>query len=168
MGFDVGGIELTSNGTIFSMGVTPTSWMQVNTSGILTRPQTPYMRGQLAGRGTPYAGNPLLVTGDVNIGGCWNNATGKFTCPVAGKYMMTGAGIANYQAGYFYLQKNAVNMHFTHWNHGGGWHYVTLSAPIACAAGDTLSYAIGGTTPATGVGFYGDGGHGMYSIALMA
>jgi hypothetical protein len=140
----------------------------VNANGILTRPQTPFMRGQITGKGTPYNATPLKITAAENIGSCWNDATGLFTCPVAGYYLMTGGNIANTQAGYFYLQKNGATVHFSHWNHTAGWHYVTLSAPISCAAGDTLAFAIGGFTPATGVGFYGDGGHNMYSIALMA
>lgn len=170
MPFDVGGVVLTSpSGTTLDMSSGATSWMAVNASGILTRPQTPFFRGQLTGKGGNYspAGGHLLVTADVNFGGCWNDTTGYFICPVAGYYIVTGGNIANTQAGYFYIQKNGVTMHYTHWNHVASWHYVSLSDIVSCAVGDTLRYLIGGLTPGTN-GFYGAGGHCMYSIALMA
>jgi hypothetical protein len=139
MGIDVGGIALTSPGTTLSMDSGATNWMKVNASGILTRPQTPFMRGQL---GTPGALSGLLpVKAGDSVGGCWNDSTSYFTCPVAGYYMATGAGIANTQAGYFSIVKNGAGLYSTHWNHTTTWHYVSIS---------------------------GDGGHGMYSIALMA
>jgi hypothetical protein len=87
--------------------------------------------------------------------------------PVAGYYMVTGAGIAATQAGYLYINKNGATVHYTHWNHTAAWHYTSISDIVLCAAGDNISYTIGGLTPAT-TGFYGGGGHGMYSIALMA
>jgi C1q domain len=170
MGFDVGGVVLSSPGTTLSVDSAGAQWMAVNASGILTRPQTPYMRGQLSGLGNPYnaGGAPLKVTGDVNVGNCWNNTTGLFTCPVAGYYMITAGGIGGIQAGYIYLRKNNVDVHFTHWNsNSNSWHYVTLSAVILAAANDYFSWHLTGLTPATN-GFYGAGGHGMYSIALMA
>lgn len=165
MGFDIGGVAtLTSPGTTLALG----SWMSVNASGILTRPQTPYMRGQIAGKGTPYnaGGASLKVTAEVNVGSCWNDTTGLFTCPVAGMYMMVGGNIANTQAGYLNARKNNGDVHFTHWNHMTSWHFVSLSVIISCAANDYLSWHVTGLTPAT-TGFYGDGGHCMYSIALM-
>ena len=144
------------------------NWMKVNASGVLTRPQTPCMIGQLTGLGNPYnaGGTPLKITADTNVGGCWNNATGLFTCPVAGYYMMTAGGIAATQAGYIYIQKNGGDQYFTHWNHTANWHWVSLSAIMPFAAGDTISWYLTGLTPST-TGFYGVGGHSMYSIALM-
>jgi hypothetical protein len=144
--------------------------MNVNANGVLTRPQTPFMRGKLTGLGNPYnaGGTPLKVTADENIGSCWNNTTGLFTCPVAGYYMATAAGIAAQQAGYIFLRKNGGDMHFTHWNYGiGAWNYVSLSAILSAAAGDYFAWHLISLTPAT-TGFYGGDGHGMYSIALMA
>jgi hypothetical protein len=169
MGFDVGGIALTSpgDGTFVVTGAAP--WMRVNTSGILTRPQMPFMRGQMSGKGGAYnaGGAPLKVTADVNGGSCWNDATGLFTAPVAGYYLATAGNIAGQQAAYLYLRKNGGDIHFVHWNHVAVWHYVTLSAIASLAAGDYLSWHVTGRTPDT-AGFYGDGGHCMYSIALMA
>jgi hypothetical protein len=167
MGFDVGGVKLTSpTSTTFSVDAA-TNWMAVNANGIVTRPQTPFFCGQLNGRGSPYFANPLLVTADVNVGNCWNNSNGYFTCPVAGYYLVTGGGIASTQAGYFDIQRNGLRQHFTHWNHTASWHYVSLSCIFYCALYDNIKYALLNTTPTSGVGFYGAGGHGMYSIALL-
>ena len=144
-------------------------WMAVNANGILTRPQTPYMRGQITGKANPHneGGAALKVIADVNFGGYWNNATGLFTCPIAGKYMLTAGNIASNQAGYLNLRRNNADVHFTHWNHGASWHYVSLSAVVVAAANDYFSWHLTGLTPAT-AGFFGSGGHCMYSIALMA
>jgi hypothetical protein len=169
MGFDVGGVTLTSpSGTTLSMDVAGVNWMSVNASGVLTRPQTPFMRGALHGKATasPWNSGTLLVTADVNFGGCWNNATGIWTCPVAGYYLATGGGIAATQHGYFYIRKNGVNAQWNHWNHTANWHYVSLSLIVPCAAGDTISYFLTAGSPTT-TGFYGEV-HGMYSIALLA
>ncbi len=169
MGFDVGGIALTSPGTTLSLDSGATNWMKVDANGILTRTRTPFMRGQLTGRGSPYNGNPLLITADVNIGNCWNNANGYWTCPVPGYYMVIGGGIMGGMAsyGYFRIYKNGGQQGFTHWNHSGTWHYVNLSCIVLAAAGDTISYGVDPGSPAN-AGVYGAGGHGMYSIALMA
>lgn len=170
MGINVGGVaSLTSpSGATLSLdGAAP--WMKVDGNGILTRQQIPYMRGQLTGKGSPYngGGGSLLVTADTNIGNCWNNATGYFTCPVAGHYMATVGNIAGPAYGYVYIQKNGASFSYTHWYHASSWHYVSLSSIVNCAAGDTIRWTLGTLSPTTN-GFYGDGGHGMYSIALMA
>jgi hypothetical protein len=171
MGFDIGGAALLTapTSTSLSLDSGATNWMKVNANGILTRPQTPFMCGQLTGKGSIYYATPLVVTADVNIGNCWNNTTGYWTCPVAGYYMVTGGNIMGGKVsyGYFHIRKNGTSVIFTHWNHNASWHYVTLSGIIQCAAGDTISYAIVGQSPAD-AGAYGAGGHCMYSIALMA
>ncbi len=171
MGIDIGGAAtLTSpSGTTLSMDSGATNWMQVNANGILTRPQTPYMRGQISGRGSLYngGGGALLVAADVNFGGCWNNTTGLWTCPVAGYYMATMFSIAGPNSGYVNLQKNGVTQRYTHWNHSGSWHTVTLSGIVLCSVGDTIRWVLTGLGPATN-GVHGNGNHAMYSIALMA
>jgi hypothetical protein len=164
MGFDIGGVAtLTSpSGTLLMGGAS--NWMSVNANGILTRGQTPFMRGQFSGRGNPETGI-LYITAGANIGGCWNDSTGNFTCPVAGYYMVTGSNIASVGSGYFYIQKNGTTMHYTHWNHAASdWHYVSLSGIVSCVASDTIRYFVSSGNS----GFYGGGGHCMYSIALMA
>jgi hypothetical protein len=166
MGFDIGGAAAlnSASGTALSMRAGATDWMSVNANGILTREQTPYMRGAFSGKGNPVTG-VLLITADVNVGSCWNDSTGNFTCPVAGYYLVTGSNIAAVGSGYFRIRKNGASYHFTHWNHATpDWAYVSLSCIVLCAVGDTIQYF----TESTNSGFYGGGGHCMYSIALMA
>src|SRR4029077_1052471 len=174
MPFDVSGITLSSpaGATLSMLDGSSNSWMEVNASGILTRPQAPYMRGSISGQGTGgvynAGGGPLLVTADINFGSCWNNATGLFTCPVAGKYMICAGSIAGPpSSGYFHLRKNNVTQHYTHWNHSGSWHYISLSGIVDAAVGDYFSWHVISPSPAT-AGVHGNGNHAMYSIALMA
>ena len=126
------------------------------------------MRGQLSGKGTPYKGRwSIVITADVNRGNCWNDATGYWTCPVAGYYMVTSA-TSQHASRVSYLRKNGAEINLNHWNHTSGWHYVTHSAIVQCAASDNICWVPHEDfTPATN-GFYGGGGHGMYSFALMA
>jgi hypothetical protein len=174
MPIDIGGVATLTgaDGTGFGKVLSldgASKWMGVSESGILTRPQTPYFCGKLTGRGAPYKpadGNPLLITADVNQGSCWNNATGYFTCPVAGKYLITGAGIMSANSGYFYIRKNGVEQIYTHWNHASSWHYVPISLILQCAASDYIYYTLERVSPAT-AGIYGETGHQMFSIALM-
>jgi hypothetical protein len=143
------------------------TWMNVKSTGILTRPQTPHFAGQLTGLGSAYNpgnGVTLKITADRNSGNCWNNATGQFTCPVAGYYMTAGGGIMAQTSGYLYLYRNGVVMHYTHWSHSGSWHYVPLSGIVQAAAGDTIAWTIEGVT---GSGMFAAGGHNMFSIALL-
>lgn len=173
MGFDINGISLTSGGSTLAMNNGGTAWMALDSNGILSRPQTPYFRGQLTGFSGLYnaSGGNLLVTADENVGSCWNNSTGVFTCPVAGYYYANMAGIVSGAAqgvqatGYLQIVKNAGTYHFTHWNHVGGWTYVSLAGIVQAAAGDAISYSL--FSFGTG-GLYGAGGHGCYSIGLLA
>ena len=146
------------------------NWMQVSAGGLLTRPQAPFFRGQLQGRGAPYWGIPLLVTADVNRGNCWNDATGYFTCPVAGYYMVTMGGIMGGMPSFGYprIFKNGGTNVFTHWNHASNWHYCNLSGIMSCAAGDNICYVKDPAEGTASAGIYGSAGHQMFSIALMA
>lgn len=169
MGIDIGGIATLRSPAGAALSLDGASnWMSVSAGGVLTRPQTPYMRGQLNGQTNPYSGNPMLVTADVNTGP-WNNATGYWTCPVAGYYLATMGGICGGMAssGYIYIYKNGSTICFTHWNHSGSWHYCSLSVIASCAAGDTLSFGLQSPNPAN-AGMYGQSGHQMFSIALLA
>lgn len=170
MAIDVNGISLGSDGSSFSLSKNSTTWMNVNPNGIITRPQIPYMKAKLSGQGTFVRGNPITF-GVVwnNVGNCWNNSTGYFTCPRAGYYLMgmggigsgSGNGVVGY--GYIYLMKNGAVAHFSHWNTATYWEYVNLSGIINCAAGDTLSFQI---NPSHGY-FYGGDDHGNFYITLL-
>jgi hypothetical protein len=174
MGFDISAdnLKMLYENNEFGLGIIDYGWMFVTDSGILTRWYTPHMRGRITGRGSGYipAGavntvGTILVSAYDNYGSCWNDSTGRFTCPVAGTYLMTAGNICATGSGYIYLYKNGAQVHFTHWNVGGSWQYTPLSAPVVAAAGDYLSFM---ANVGSGTGLYGAGDHGMYSISLMA
>lgn len=167
---DVNGITLTG-GTTFSMASGATTLMGVNASGIITRPQTPYVRMQTSGQPTYYSADPMVFGSvDQQVGSNWNNSTGLWTCPVAGYYLVLMNFIgANYNGGsygYPYIYKNGATYVYSHWNVASGWDSSSLSTVIQCAANDTIKFAV---FPAgsSGNGVYGPGNHCHYSIALL-
>ena len=171
MPVNVNGISLSSNGTALTMANGATNWMLVNSNGIISRPQTPIFQAILSGQGSFYTGNPVTFGSvQTNQGSCWNNSTGQFTCPVAGKYLVSmgaiGSGSANGVSsfGYYYIFKNGSTYHFSHWNTATYWEYGGVTGVVDCAIGDTISYAItgGGTN-----GVFGGGDHCNFSIALI-
>ena len=169
MALNIKGLSISSpTGTTFQAG----SLLNVNAAGIITRPNTPYMRGQISGRGTIYnAGNGgyMLIVPDENIGNCYNPANGLWTCPVAGHYIMMGSSIATGTAqgvqgsGYVYIYKNGANYAFTHWNFTSSWHYVSISAVVAASAGDTMGWVLSAGTG----GWHGNGNHHCFAIGLL-
>lgn len=171
MPIDINGKTLSSAaGTSLTMASGATTWMTVASNGVVTRPQIPYMKAILSGQGTFYRANPVVFGSVIaNVGSCWNNTSGTFTCPRAGYYLAGMSGIAsggaNGQgtAGYFYIMKNGSSVHFSHWNTATYWDYVNLSAVVSCAAGDTIGFQI---NPTTGY-FYGQGDHGNFFITLL-
>ena len=182
MGIDVNGITFTaSSGTLTVANSGATTAMTVNSNGIITRPQRPVFQGVLSAQGSFYnsynAGwlNVKMGSVTLNLGSCWNNTTGVFTCPVAGKYLAhmggiaTGAGNGVQYYGYFYIWKNGSTYAFSHWNHQSNWEYVSISAVLDCAASDTIAFQIlsgNGADARTG-GWYGGGDHGSFGIGLI-
>lgn len=170
MAINIGGVSLSSaNGTTFSVDSGATNWLTCNSNGIVTQAR-PYMLAKLLSQGVFYrAANVTFGNVVANVGSCWNNTTGAFTCPVAGRYLVSMSGIAagsnivSPGYGYFYIFKNANVYHFSHWNHASDWEFVSLSGIVNCNAGDTIWFKIHES-----YGYwYGEGDHGYFSIALM-
>ena len=182
MGIDVNGIAFTaSSGTLTAANSGATTAMTVNSNGIITRPQRPVFQGTFSGNGTfynSYNAGWLNVKGVgviLNTGSCWNNTTGVFTCPVAGKYLSFLSGIATGAAngvqyyGYLYIWKNGGTVAYTHWSHQSYWEYATITAVLDCAASDTISFQIlsgNGSDARTG-GLYGAGDHSSLGIGMI-
>jgi len=171
MSIDINGITLSSSGTSFNINSGAVNWLSVDSNGIMVQPKRPYMKATLSGQGVFYRANPVTFGNViVNSGNCWNNSTGMFTCPVAGKYLTGMGGIASgngngqgFSYGYCYIMKNNGTYHFSHWNFASYWEYVSLSGIVNCNAGDTISFNI---NPSYGH-WYGNGDHGNFFIALL-
>jgi len=178
MAINIAGIGLSSTaGATFSIDNGATPWLKVDASGRLSRQQSVYFQGHLTGQGSNYlAANVVMGAVNYNVGSAWNNSTGKFTCPIAGRYIIgcggLAAGLANgfgAANGYFCIAKNGVNHAFSHWNSASYWQHVALSAVIDCVIGDTMSFAINtAPSPATGSnGWYGGDRHGNFFVGLI-
>jgi hypothetical protein len=152
-----------------------TTLMGVSSGGIITRPQTPYVRMQTSGQPTYYYTNGATMkfgSVDQQVGSNWNNVTGYWTCPVAGYYLVLfnaiGANANGISYGYPYIYKNGATYVYSHWNVSGGWDSMSLSTVMQCAANDTISFGVNSAGGAgTGNGVYGPGNHCHYSIALL-
>lgn len=174
MPLDVNGITL-SGGSTFTMASGATTLMGVDATGIITRPQTPYVRMQTSGQATYYYTNSGYMTFgsiDQQVGSNWNNSTGLWTCPVDGYYLVLfnaiGANANGISYGYPWIYKNGGSYVYSHWNVGSGWDSMSLSAVVKCAAGDTIGYRVWSAGGAgTGNGVYGPGNHCHYGIALL-
>lgn len=170
MAIDIGGVTLNSAaGTAFNISNGATNWLSCNANGIITG-QRPYLFARLSGQGAFYRATTVTFGQVVNnVGSCWNNSTGMWTCPVAGRYLVGMGGIAagslhgTPSAGYFYIMKNGGVYHFSHWNFGSYWEYVSLSGIVVCNAGDTISFQIAASTGY----WYGESDHGNFFITLL-
>lgn len=167
MPVDVNGIIL-SGGSTFAMSNGSTNIMAVSAGGVISRPQTPYVRMKTSAQGPYYhpSGNMVFGSVDQQVGSNWNNSTGVWTCPVAGYYLATmnfiGANSNGVAYGYPVIQKNGGTYCFSHWNINGSWDTCGLSAVIQCNANDTISFQL-----TAGNGVYGEGNHCFYGIALL-
>jgi len=91
-------------------------------------------------------------TTDFNIGSHYNNANGRFTAPVTGRYIFTAAlWAANGEDHYMDIHRNAVTGAGAHVNSADGTHSGTLSVVLHLAASDYVSifcgFDIQGSTP---------------------
>jgi len=157
-------IEFTSSGvTSYDLGVNSdaslslrqngtSTYLTVDSSGRMTRPNQPMFSGGCTGGGQT-GGNPIVFNEAlVNVGSHYNTSTGLFTCPVAGVYRVSVSGVVysnGYTANSFKLRKNGsdIDLKYGHIYYEGSLATVYLNKAgswlISCAASDTLS--VGGT-----------------------
>jgi hypothetical protein len=82
---------------------------------------------------------------DHNIGSHWNNTTGTWTCPIAGRYLIYATMYHDSSSNYHLWRFNKNNVGFGGWiqdyNQVAGEHTTSSSAIVSCAANDTLRFS---------------------------
>lgn len=144
---------------------TSTEQMRIDNSGRVTMPNQPSF---MAYGAWSYDSNYIwkgFATVDHNIGSHWNNATGRFTAPVAGRYMIYATNHHNASSTYHlwaFLKNGSLGggNWVQSYNAGSGYHTTSKQQVWDLAAGDYLeiasnsSYANGYTSGYTAVGAY--------------
>jgi len=131
-------------------GTSPTEALKVTVGGQVLKARHPFFSGlQYSGAGsTPQSGltNWKFTNIEVNQGNHFNNSTGYFTCPVAGKYAVMA--ICNHRASggswsSLYIMKNSTTMSDSWQSSALNETHVPISAShiLSCAANDTISLA---------------------------
>ena len=109
--------------------------------------------GQVANNAAYVQASPMICyTIDHNIGSHYSTSNGRFTAPVAGRYMYGFSfGICrtdNNETMYPYFRKNGSQLHYQYWAPSGLTNLhapISFSACINLAAGDYLDIQVGGT-----------------------
>lgn len=173
MPVDIGGYSLSNSSGSIKFN---TSNTVVDSSGRRIIPLLPAVHGSytaLASSGTTAAWT--LDSTLVNTNGVWS--TNTFTCPVAGVYYTSWAGICQgtgsatnttTYTGYGGVLKNGTLIEFWHWNTNDGWDTVHFQYFLNCAAGDTIKWAVNLAPASVGSspGAYRNN-HNMCSIWLL-
>jgi hypothetical protein len=138
----------STGGIIFSPNNTQA--MKIASNGNVSMPQQPSANAYV-NSGDPgaynYAGgaNSVIIGSGVrtNVGNCYNNTTGRFTCPTAGRYFVSfSANFYNSGVGSWWrplIQKNGSTWTQHYENASGTWAQLSASTIVDCAAGDYLN-----------------------------
>jgi len=131
--------------------------MKITVDGHVLKPNQPSFmarnHGQVANNAQYVQATPLVCkTIDHNVGSHYDSSNGRFTAPVAGKYMFGFSfGICrtdNNETMYPYFVKNSTQLHYQYWAPSGLTNLhapISFSACINLAASDYLSVTVGGT-----------------------
>lgn len=126
--------------------------LDVDSNGIVTRPNHPVFSGYQSGSNTGSTGGStdyLVVCNGayINNGSHYNTSTGIFTCPVAGMYRVscytmsiTASANGVYYATRVRLYKNGSGTGNYGYNYGDGYRHVSGNWAVNCAANDTLGF----------------------------
>ena len=130
---------------------------EIDTLGRVTAPNQPSFmarnHGQVANNAAYVQATPLVCkTIDHNVGSHYDSSNGRFTAPVAGRYMFGFSfGICrtdNNETMHPYFVKNSTQIHYQYWAPSGLTNLhgpISFSACINLAASDYLSVTVGGT-----------------------
>ena len=119
--------------------------VNIDSSGRVTMPTQPSFmaEGSWSYDGSYYWKG--FGTIDHNIGSHWNNTTGTWTCPIAGRYLIYGTMYHDSSSNYHLWRFNKNNVGFGGWlqdyNQVAGEHTTSSSAIVSCAANDTLRFS---------------------------
>jgi hypothetical protein len=124
----------------------------IDSSGRVTMPAQPSFSatGSWSYDSTKYWKG--FATIDHNIGSHWNNTTGTWTCPIAGRYFIYASvhhgTISTYHLWAFVKNGGAFNGWVQDYNGSSSGENTTASmCAINCAANDTLRFISNGTYP---------------------
>jgi hypothetical protein len=146
-----GSLNIYTNGSQnIAFGTNLVERMRISPSGYVTAPYQPAFSAEIYnGAGSSASSYTYWTwsTIQVNIGSNWNNSTGLFTCPVAGKYMvMLNFSLRNNYNTYSAagILKNGTLMAHSWFPPGPdtGFAYSpnTVTTVLSCAANDTIAF----------------------------
>jgi hypothetical protein len=142
---------------------TGTAALTIDTSGRVLRSNVPAFDAVLTtttGSSQFLTANTEIVFNSVNLndGSHFNTTTGRFTAPIAGKYMFCIFGMASSTAAWYDIRVNGALRTFKHSTYStqsvaGEWAQSCENTIISLSLGDYVSVFTGGTTG----GIYGGG-----------
>ena len=118
--------------------------MRIDSSGYITKPYQPMASVNYTGASIG-AFNPILYNNVLlNDGNCYNSSTGRFTCPVAGRYRVQANDMSVFQAAtgcYLIVNKNGSAVSGIGYSRADGvaHNHASITAIIQCAVGDYLT-----------------------------
>ena len=139
----------------------------VDSAGRMIVPNQPMFSGIRNTTPTTLSqGNTVLHNVTItDVGSCYSAATGRFTCPVAGRYLVTINGHAeNAQPSSHQIRKNGTMVSYEYGSVPSG-SYIAISRTtiVTCAANDYLDHYISG-----GTFWCGDGSGLSWTVSLIS
>ena len=115
--------------------------IKVDSSGRVTMPYQPSFRAYKTNGNVNTSSVVVLNNVVLNIGSSYSNSTGRFTAPIAGRYIFNVQGICGINAGTtvngdLRLRVNGTFQHRGHFNHSDRWENVGYSTVVELSASD--------------------------------